>query len=82
MPFAHLQEAILFLQRLASLARNGWTRGPLQGRWEATFLDMIHTLCTSHNLPQARPAMCCREPVLVSILPPCLNALGLVIFGS
>ncbi len=49
-----VQEAILFLQRLASLARMGWTRGPLQATWEATFLDMVHTLCTSHNLPQAR----------------------------
>ena len=49
------QEAILFLQRLASLARMGWTRGPLQATWESTFLDMVHTLCTSHNLPQVRP---------------------------
>ncbi len=48
------QEAILFLQRLASLARAGWTRGPLHARWEATFLDLIHTLCTARNLPQAR----------------------------
>ena len=48
------QEAILFLQRLASLARNGWTRGPLQQRWESTFLEMIHSLCTSTNLQQAR----------------------------
>ncbi|EIE23491.1 hypothetical protein COCSUDRAFT_65942 [Coccomyxa subellipsoidea C-169] len=44
------KEAILFLQRLASLARNGWTRGPLQQRWESTFLEMIHSLCTSTNL--------------------------------
>ncbi|BDA47386.1 probable transcription-associated protein 1 [Coccomyxa sp. Obi] len=46
------KEAILFLQRLASLARNGWMRGPLQQRWETTFLEMIHSLCTATNLPQ------------------------------
>lgn len=53
-----LQEAILFLQRLASLARNGWMRGPLQQRWETTFLEMIHSLCTATNLPQALPTTC------------------------
>jgi hypothetical protein len=46
-----LQEAILFLQRLATLARSGY-KGPAQQKWEATFLDMIHQLCTSTNLAQ------------------------------
>ena len=45
------QEAILFLQRLATLARSGY-KGPVQQKWEATFLDMIHMLCTSNTLPQ------------------------------
>ena len=47
------QEAILFLQRLATLARSGY-KGPVQQKWEATFLEMIHQLCTSSSLPQVR----------------------------
>ena len=47
------QEAILFLQRLATLARSGY-KGPVQQKWEATFLEMIHQLCTSNSLPQVR----------------------------
>ena len=46
-----VQEAILFLQRLATLARSGY-KGPVQQKWEASFLEMIHQLCTSSSLPQ------------------------------
>ena len=60
------QEAILFLQRLATLARSGY-KGPVQQKWEATFLDMIHQLCTSSNLPQVTAAHAAHMPdVLIS----------------
>ena len=58
------QEAILFLQRLATLARSGY-KGPVQQKWEATFLDMIHQLCTSSNLPQVTAA---RAPHISNVL--------------
>ena len=68
MSFFCLQEAILFLQRLATLARSGY-KGPVQQKWEATFLDMIHMLCTSNNLAQVRP------PYWLLCRPSCLHVL-------
>ena len=63
------QEAILFLQRLATLARSGY-KGPVQQKWEATFLDMIHQLCTSSNLPQVTAARAPHMPDALITYPP------------
>ena len=43
------KEAILFMQRLASIDRNGLTEGPIKGAWEKVFLEMVYTMCTTER---------------------------------
>ena len=40
------KEAVLFLTRLAALANAMTAVGPVREQWQATFLDLLYTMCT------------------------------------
>lgn len=46
------KEAVLFLQRMASLERYGLIDAPMRNLWDKTLLGLLHSLCTHPSLAQ------------------------------
>lgn len=46
------KEAVLFLQRMASLERYGLVDAAMRPAWDRTLLGLLHSLCTHPQLQQ------------------------------
>ena len=48
------KEAVLFLERIATLERGRGTAAPRSPEWETAFLDLIYTICSMQDSPRVR----------------------------